>query len=85
MLIQERLARMDWGTNRNEGREEGIAIGLKEGEARGEVKGAVRLWRDEMGLGPDEIASRAMSRFGLDGETVWAFVEEVLAEEEAPR
>jgi len=79
MLIQERLDRMDWVTNRNEGREEGIAIG----EKRGEVKGAVRLWRDEMGLGPDEIASRAMKRFGLDGETARAYVEEVLAEEEA--
>ena len=61
-----------------EGRAEGRAEGIAEGKAEGEIIGAIKLYRDELGLVPEEIVSRIAARFSLREDAAKKYVEETL-------
>ena len=65
-------------TRDSEMRAEGRAEGLAEGKAEGEIIGAIKLYRDELGLVPEEIVSRIAARFSLREDTAEKYVEETL-------
>ena len=47
-------------------------------EARGKIEGVIQLYHEEMGLAPQEIVNKIMSRFSLDEETAQKYVENTL-------
>ena len=48
------------------------------GKASGKIEGVIQLYHEEMGLAPQEIVVRIMSRFSLDEETAQKYVENTL-------
>lgn len=54
------------------------ARGEARGKASGKIEGAIQLYHEEIGLAPQEIVSRIMSRFSLDEKTAQEYVENTL-------
>ena len=46
------------------------AIGME----KGEIKGAIRIYREEMNLSPDEIVRKLVTKFTLDEKEAWEYV-----------
>ena len=46
------------------------AIGME----KGEIKGAIRIYREEMNLSPDEIVRKLITKFTLDEKEAWEYV-----------
>ena len=61
----------------SEGFTEGHSEGFTEGRSEGEIFGAIKLYRDELGLMPSEIADKIIKRFSLDHRTAEGYIEEV--------
>lgn len=75
---ERRLEYMLFWVRDNEMRAEGREEGRIEGRAEGEIIGAVKLYRDELGLMPEEIISRLTDRFSLEKDVAEKYVEEAL-------
>jgi hypothetical protein len=54
------------------------AMAEARGKASGKIEGVIQLYHEEMGLAPQEIVVRIMSRFSLDEETAQKYVENTL-------
>lgn len=54
------------------------ARGEARGKASGKIEGVIQLYHEEMGLAPQEIVNKIMSRFSLDEETAQKYVENTL-------
>jgi len=48
--------------------------GIKIGERRGEIKSAVRIYRTEMGLKPNEIMPKIMNQFNISEKVAKQYV-----------
>ena len=46
------------------------AIGME----KGEIKGAIRIYREEMNLSPDEIVRKLVTKFTLGEKEAWEYV-----------
>jgi hypothetical protein len=57
---------------------EDFAAAEARGKASGKIEGVIQLYHEEMGLAPQEIVVRIMSRFSLDEETAQKYVENTL-------
>ena len=51
------------------------AIGME----KGEIKGAIRIYREEMNLSPDEIVRKLVTKFTLDEKEAWEYVNTAMA------
>ena len=60
------------------GEKRGERRGEKRGERRGEIKGAVRIYRTEMGLKPNEIMPKIMSQFNLTEKDARKYVKNTI-------
>ena len=49
-------------------------------EKRGEIKGAVRIYRTEMGLKPNEIMPKIMSQFNISEKAARKYVKNTIGE-----
>ena len=54
--------------------------GIRIGEKRGEIKGAVRIYRTEMGLKPNEIMPKIMSQFNISEKVARKYVKNTIGE-----
>ena len=52
--------------------------GIRIGEKRGEIKGAVRIYRTEMGLKPNEIMPKIMSQFNISEKAARKYVKNTI-------
>ena len=60
------------------GEKRGERRGEKRGERRGEIKGAVRIYRTEMGLKPNEIMPKIMSQFNISEKAARKYVKNTI-------
>lgn len=54
------------------------AMAEARGKACGKIEGVIQLYHEELGLTPQEIVNKIMSRFSLDEETAQKYVENTL-------